>query len=69
LFRRLAGLDIAENVPDHSTLWSFRQKLIGGPWEMLLKEINDQLNNRQLYIIDAARARAWSDAEVAARWE
>jgi IS5 family transposase len=30
LFRRFVGLDIAENAPDHSPLWSFRQKLIGG---------------------------------------
>ncbi|MEB0033255.1 IS5 family transposase [Undibacterium sp. RTI2.1] len=50
LFRRFVGLDISENVPDHSTLWRFRQKLIGGLWEALLKEINDQLTSRQLYI-------------------
>jgi len=27
LFRRFAGLDISETVPDHSTFWRFRQTL------------------------------------------
>lgn len=50
LFRRFIGLDISMNVPDHSTLWRFRQKLTGGLWEVLLQEINRQLSERQLYI-------------------
>lgn len=50
LFRRFVGLDMSESVPDHSTLWRFRQKLTEGLWEALLKEINEQLSNQQLYI-------------------
>jgi IS5 family transposase len=50
LFRRFIGLDITETVPDHSTLWRFRQKLDGDLWQSLLKEINEQLHRQELYI-------------------
>ena len=50
LFRRFVGLDITDAVPDHSTLWRFRQKLEGDLWRSLLQEINDQLHRQQLYI-------------------
>ena len=51
LFRRFVGLDISESVPDHSTLWRFRQKLeqlslMSG----LLAAINEQLTAQGLYI-------------------
>lgn len=50
LFRRFVGLGLDQSVPDHSTLWRFRQKLAGGVWDMLLQEINAQLSSQQLYI-------------------
>jgi len=51
LFRRFAGLDISEAVPDHSTFWRFRQTLEKlNLMEGLLNEINHQLSNQGLYI-------------------
>ena len=51
LFRRFVGLDIAESVPDHSTIWSFRQRLAADTlMDRLLEEVNDQLSERSLYI-------------------
>lgn len=51
LFRRFAGLDISESVPDHSTLWRFRQKLETlSLMDDLLSDINDQLSEQGLYI-------------------
>ena len=51
LFRRFVGLSLADSVPDHSTLWRFRnnpnvENLQGA----LLKEINDQLAEKSLFI-------------------
>jgi len=51
LFRRFAGLDISEDVPDHSIFWRFRQTLEKlNLMEGLLNEINHQLNDQGLYI-------------------
>ncbi|MDZ7923296.1 MAG: transposase [Marinagarivorans sp.] len=51
LFRRFAGLSLADNVPDHSTLWRFRNTLDKENLrEKLLIEINDQLGEKGLYI-------------------
>lgn len=50
LFRRFVGLGLDQSVPDHSTLWRFRQKLADGVWDALLQEINGQLSRQQLYI-------------------
>ena len=51
LFRRFAGLDISEAVPDHSTFWRYRQTLEKlNLMEGLLNEINHQLSNQGLYI-------------------
>ncbi len=50
LFRRFVGLGLDQSVPDHSTLWRFRQKLADGVWDTLLQEINAQLSSQQLYI-------------------
>ena len=50
LFRRFVGLGLDQSVPDHSTLWRFRQKLADGLWDTLLQEINAQLSIQQLYI-------------------
>ena len=50
LFRRFVGLGLDQSVPDHSTLWRFRQKLADGIWDKLLQEINAQLSRQQLYI-------------------
>ena len=51
LFRRFVGLGLADSVPDHSTLWRFRnhpkmEKL----QDALLKEINDQLAEKSVYV-------------------
>lgn len=51
LFRRFIDLDISESVPDHSTLWRFRQLLESlSLMESLLEEINTQMIEQSLYI-------------------
>jgi transposase, IS5 family len=51
LFRRFIGLSISESVPDHSTLWRFRQLLEKQHiMTTLLNGINDQLAEQGLYI-------------------
>jgi IS5 family transposase len=50
-FRRFAGLPLDEGVPDHSTIWRFRQELERhGLSEALFAEINRQLDARGLII-------------------
>jgi transposase, IS5 family len=66
-FRRFAGLSLHDAVPDHSTLWRFRESLReAGLIELVFAEINRQLEARGLIVkrgtlIDAslvaARAR------------
>ena len=51
LFRRFVGLSLADSVPDHSSIWRFRQllekqNLMG----TLLSEVNRQLSLQGLYI-------------------
>ena len=51
LFRRFVGLNIASSVPDHSTLWRFRQLLSSsGLLDTLLQTINQQLSSKGLLI-------------------
>lgn len=51
LFRRFVGLSLAETVPDHSTLWRFRNNpKVVMLQDRLLQEINDQLAAKSLYI-------------------
>lgn len=51
LFRRFVGLDLAESVPDHSTIWRFRQLLAEHAlMDSLLNEVNRQLSDQSLYI-------------------
>jgi len=51
LFRRFIDLDIAESVPDHSTIWRFRQLLESTSlMAPLLNEVNHQLAKQSLYI-------------------
>jgi len=63
-FRRFAGLLLDEGVPDHSTVWRFRQNLAkAGLGEALFDEINRQLDARGLMIrratlIDATIVKA-----------
>ena len=46
-FRRFAGLRLDESVPDHSTIWRFRQELAAHRLaEALFEEINRQLDAR-----------------------
>jgi transposase, IS5 family len=50
-FRRFAGLPLDEGVPDHSTIWRFRQELAaGGLTEALFAEINRQLDAKGLIV-------------------
>lgn len=63
-FRRFAGLPLNEGVPDHSTIWRFRQELARhGLSEALFGEINRQLDARGMIIrqgtlIDATIVKA-----------
>jgi transposase len=50
-FRRFAGLPLDESVPDHSTIWRFRQELAAHRLaEALFEEINRQLDVRGLIV-------------------
>ena len=50
-FRRFAGIPLAEAVPDHSSIWRFREQLARrGLAERVLAEINRQLDARGLII-------------------
>jgi len=51
MFKRFVGLSVSSGVPDHSTLWRFRNLLSReGRYEPLLALINDQLSERGLII-------------------
>ncbi len=51
LFRRFIDLSLSETVPDHSSIWRFRNGLQKqGLYEVLLSEINNQLVQRGLII-------------------
>jgi IS5 family transposase len=51
LFRRFVGLSLSESVPDHSTLWRFRNKPeVQALQERFLIEVNQQLSERGLLI-------------------
>lgn len=50
-FRRFAGLPLDQGVPDHTTIWRFRQPLAShGLSERLFAEVNRQLDTRGLII-------------------
>jgi transposase, IS5 family len=50
-FRRFAGIPLAESVPDHSSIWRFREQLARhGLAEKLLAEVNRQLDARGLIL-------------------
>jgi IS5 family transposase len=50
-FRRFAGIPLSESVPDHSSIWRFREQLARrGLAERLLAEINRQLDARGLIV-------------------
>lgn len=51
LFRRFVGLSLADTVPDHSTLWRFRNNpKIVALQDKLLQSINEQLAEKSLFI-------------------
>ena len=51
LFRRFVGLDIAHSVPDHTTIWRFRQLMESEDlMKPLMDEVNRQLADQSLYI-------------------
>src|SRR5690348_15902223 len=50
-FRRFAGIPLSERVPDHSSVWRFREELARrGLAEKLLAEVNRQLDARGLIL-------------------
>jgi IS5 family transposase len=50
-FRRFAGIPLAEAVPDHSSIWRFREQLARrGLAERLLAEVNRQLDAKGLIL-------------------
>ena len=50
-FRRFAGIPLAESVPDHSSVWRFREELARrGLAARLLAEVNRQLDARGLIL-------------------
>jgi transposase, IS5 family len=50
-FRRFAGIPLAESVPDHSSIWRFREELARrGLAERLLAEVNRQLDAKGLIL-------------------
>ena len=51
MFRRFAGIGLTDGIPDHSTLWRFRNLLEKeGHYATLLQEINAQLLGNNLII-------------------
>lgn len=51
LFRRFIGLSLSASVPDHSTIWRFRNLLEKESFnERLLEEVNLQLGDKGLFI-------------------
>lgn len=51
MFRRFINLGLSEGVPDHSTVWRFRNTLTKqGLLDALLSEVNQQLSAKGLYI-------------------
>ena len=51
MFRRFINLGLSEGVPDHSTIWRFRNTLTKqGLLDTLLSEVNRQLSAKGLYI-------------------
>src|SRR4051794_38069952 len=50
-FRRFAGIPLSESVPDHSSVWRFREQLARrGLAERLLAEVNRQLDAKGLIL-------------------
>src|SRR3954471_3711604 len=50
-FRRFAGIPLSESVPDHSSIWRFREELAKrGLAARLLAEVNRQLDARGLIL-------------------
>jgi IS5 family transposase len=51
LFRRFVGISVSQSVPDHSTLWRFRNKKeVQELQKLFLEEVNQQLSEKGLYI-------------------
>src|SRR3954466_13128018 len=50
-FRRFAGIPLSESVPDHSSVWRFREQLAKrGLAEKLLAEVNRQLDAKGMIL-------------------
>ena len=58
-FRRFAGIPLSESVPDHSSVWRFREQLAKrGLAERLLAEVNRQLDAKGLILRRGTRIDA-----------
>jgi len=63
-FQRFCGLSLGDDVPDHSTIWRFREKLAGaGLGDALFGELQGQLEARNVLVkqgtlIDATLIKA-----------
>ena len=67
LFRRFTGFDSEARIPDHSTIWRFREQMQKtGLLEKVLDEINRQLE-RQNYILKGEKVAVDSTVIKAAR--
>ena len=56
-FRRFAGIPLAETVPDHSSIWRFREQLAKrGLAARVLAEVNRQLDAKGLIIRRGTRS-------------
>jgi IS5 family transposase len=54
-FQRFCGLSLMDDVPDHSTLWRFREKLAkAGLIESLFAELQRQLEDRGVLVKQGA---------------
>ena len=51
MFRRFVGLNLSDSIPDHTTIWRFREALKNEQlFDQLLLEIQDQLAQKSLFI-------------------
>ena len=66
MFRRFINLGLSEGVPDHSTIWRFRNNLTKqGLLDALLLEVNRQLSAKGLYIKTGEVSIVENKAEMA----
>ncbi|MFT5421275.1 MAG: IS5 family transposase [Candidatus Endobugula sp.] len=51
MFRRFVGISLSQSLPDHSTLWRFRNKHeVQALHVLFLEQVNQQLSEKGLYL-------------------